>query len=391
MAENQSSKFVLQVYDGTRYRPCYIAPHATDKYYGDTKIVDTVITPSKEGVAGDTTAASTSIVPSPKAVSDAIATALKNELLPAARAKHLTTGKTIEFTTDGSFKATLENALSVDKQEVKFTGVLPLSAIPQGAQERLVICNDKNAALTQAKEGKIQQGDVVQIPEGTDDEHNVMYYMYNAYSANATFDQLFKVFTAGHATDADKLNTNAGSSIKPVYFSSGVPVACSTTVGSGTQPVYMNGGTITACTPYSNASVKYATSAGSATNDSAGQPINTTYIKGLSINGDTITYTKGSGTPGTLTITHPTDYMTSLSGMSAQNSGGLKITVTGTKKNGGSTSQSVTISAGTINDVAGSTIRNGITNSISYNNNGTLTSNVSGHSASTTIPIKVTN
>lgn len=63
-------------------------------------------------------------------------------------------------------------------------------------------------------------------------------------------------------------------------------------------------------------SVKYATSAGSAstatkastadsatkaTRDSAGQQINTTYIKGLSVSGRTVTYTRGDGTTGTIT------------------------------------------------------------------------------------------
>lgn len=60
-------------------------------------------------------------------------------------------------------------------------------------------------------------------------------------------------------------------------------------------------------------SVKYATSAGSATKastadsatratqDSAGQQINTTYIKSLSVSGRTITYTKGDNTTGTIT------------------------------------------------------------------------------------------
>lgn len=48
-------------------------------------------------------------------------------------------------------------------------------------------------------------------------------------------------------------------------------------------------------------SVKYATSAGSATKDSANQQINTTYIKGLSVSGRTITYTKGDNTTGTIT------------------------------------------------------------------------------------------
>lgn len=62
-------------------------------------------------------------------------------------------------------------------------------------------------------------------------------------------------------------------------------------------------------------SVKYATSAGSAgtatkastadsatkaTQDSAGQQINTTYIKGLSVSGRTVTYTRGDGTTGTI-------------------------------------------------------------------------------------------
>ena len=47
----------------------------------------------------------------------------------------------------------------------------------------------------------------------------------------------------------------------------------------------------------------YANSAGSASNatqDSAGQQINKTYIKNLSISGKTITYTKGDGTTGTI-------------------------------------------------------------------------------------------
>ena len=44
-----------------------------------------------------------------------------------------------------------------------------------------------------------------------------------------------------------------------------------------------------------------ANSATKATQDSAGQQINTTYIKGLSVNGKTITYTKGDGSTGTIT------------------------------------------------------------------------------------------
>ena len=44
-----------------------------------------------------------------------------------------------------------------------------------------------------------------------------------------------------------------------------------------------------------------ADSATKATQDGSGQQINTTYIKALSVNGRTITYTKGNGTTGTIT------------------------------------------------------------------------------------------
>ena len=44
-----------------------------------------------------------------------------------------------------------------------------------------------------------------------------------------------------------------------------------------------------------------AATATKATQDSAGQQINTTYIKGLSVSGKTVTYTKGDGTTGTIT------------------------------------------------------------------------------------------
>ena len=406
-AQNRNSKFVLQVYDGEKYRPCYIAPHATDKLYGDTKIVDTVNTPTAEGKDGDKTAANTSIVPSPKAVNDAIVRALQNENLPAARAKHLTTGKTIKFSGGGSFEATLKDALSVDYQEVNFTGVLPLSAIPQGAQERLVICKDKNTALTQAKNGEIQQGDVVQIPEDSNDGHNIMYYMCEAYSTNATFDSLFKVFSAGHATDADKLNTNAGSSAKPVYFSGGVPVACSSTVGgtakpvymnggtitacsstigSATTPAYMNGGTITACTPYSEASVKYATSAGSATSattatalsSSAGSATQPIYFS----NGKPVacSYALAKSVPSDAVFTDTT--YTAL-----KNPNALKITLSGGSTSSvtydGSTAQSITIPIPTIP----SSLKN--PSALSFSGASTVTYDGST-SQSVTIPVKVT-
>lgn len=51
----------------------------------------------------------------------------------------------------------------------------------------------------------------------------------------------------------------------------------------------------------STASADTAKSATKATQDGAGQQINSTYIKSLSVNGRTITYTKGDGSTGTIT------------------------------------------------------------------------------------------
>ena len=58
-----------------------------------------------------------------------------------------------------------------------------------------------------------------------------------------------------------------------------------------------------------------ANTATKAAQDSAGQQINTTYIKGLSVSGRTITYTKGDGSTGTITTqdnntTYPIGYKT---------------------------------------------------------------------------------
>lgn len=80
----------------------------------------------------------------------------------------------------------------------------------------------------------------------------------------------------------------------------------SATTNTGTQVfdtgVYLDttAGKLVATT-FAGALSGNATSATKATQDSAGQQINTTYIKGLSVSGRTITYTKGDGTTGTIT------------------------------------------------------------------------------------------
>lgn len=82
----------------------------------------------------------------------------------------------------------------------------------------------------------------------------------------------------GPATSANKLNTNAGGATTPVYFSNGIPVAC---------------------TPYSDASVWHATKA---TNDDGGRRIDTTYLKSITSDGQSLSLVKGDGTSSTTYI-----------------------------------------------------------------------------------------
>ena len=63
-----------------------------------------------------------------------------------------------------------------------------------------------------------------------------------------------------------------------------------------------------------------AATATKATKDSAGQQINTTYIKGLAVSGRTITYTKGNGSTGTIT-TQDTNTWTAFKGATSSANG----------------------------------------------------------------------
>lgn len=76
----------------------------------------------------------------------------------------------------------------------------------------------------------------------------------------------------------------------------------SVVAGSSANQLSVNTNGTTATITINNvANATAASSATKATQDSAGQQINTTYIKGLSVSGNTITYTKGDGTTGTIT------------------------------------------------------------------------------------------
>lgn len=87
-----------------------------------------------------------------------------------------------------------------------------------------------------------------------------------------------------------------------------------------------------------------ASTATKATQDSAGQQINTTYIKGLSVSGRTITYTKGDGSTGTITTQ---DTNTTYSTGTASASGLTKLyTGTGTGTDGTMTQKAITDALG---------------------------------------------
>ena len=173
----------------------------------------------------------------------------------------------------------------------------------------------------------------------------------------------------GSANSAVKLDTaTAGSTTQPVYFSGGNPAAIGYTIQSnvpanakftdttysvfkaatasadggkglvpapakGQQGYYLAGDSTWKAfskstvglgnvdnTADSSKSVKYATSAGSATNDAKSQAI-TGYIRGLSVSGCTITYTKGDGTTGTITTQDTDTTYTDMTGATASAAG----------------------------------------------------------------------
>ena len=177
------------------------------------------------------------------------------------------------------------------------------------------------------------------------------------------------VSAGGSANSAVKLDTaTAGSATQPVYFANGKPAAIGYTIQSnvpanakftdttysvfkaattdaaggtglvpapakGQQGYYLAGDSTWKAfskstvglgnvdyTADSAKSVKYATSAGSATNDAKSQAI-TGYIRGLSVSGRTITYTKGDGTTGTITTQDTNTTYTDMTGATSSAAG----------------------------------------------------------------------
>lgn len=102
--------------------------------------------------------------------------------------------------------------------------------------------------------------------------------------------------TARNISIADATATNTGTGVS-VNGSGNVTLKLPATIKAAlTGNVTGNvSGSSSSCTGNAATATK-------ATQDSAGQQINTTYLKGLSISGQTITYTKGNGGTGSITI-----------------------------------------------------------------------------------------
>lgn len=85
----------------------------------------------------------------------------------------------------------------------KITGIIPLSSIPKGAQERLVPVKDDTARLALTSDNA-QNGDVVKVQST-----GIMYYIVDDTKlGTATPEAAFEVFTAGAASSVDWTGVN---------------------------------------------------------------------------------------------------------------------------------------------------------------------------------------
>lgn len=224
----------------------------------------------------------------------------------------------------------------------KLTGTINIDRLPAGALERCVIVDTESDRL-KLTTATVQKGDTVKVV-GSDK----MYFViddtklsseagYTVYTAGSATSVPWSGITGIPSTFTPSSHTHSKSQITD--FPSSLPASdVYAWAKAASKPSYSKSevglGNVDN-TADSAKSVKYATSAGSAgsstkaTQDSAGQQINSTYIKSLAVDGRTITYTKGDNTTGTIT-TQDTNTVYTHPSYSAKTSGFYKVTVDGT-------------------------------------------------------------
>ena len=169
----------------------------------------------------------------------------------------------------------------------KITGIIPLTSIPKGAQEKLVHVSNDSARLALTID-TVQNGDVVRV-----ESNGLMYYIEDETKLGT--EAAFAVFAAGMASSVEWVNVQN----KPtIYQPSTTAPKIAGIAAVGTSTTFARADHVH---PAQTTISGNAGSATKATNDSLNQPIVGTYIKALSVLGTVITYTKGDGTTGTIT------------------------------------------------------------------------------------------
>lgn len=161
--------------------------------------------------------------------------------------------------------------------------------------------NNANAANTATKATQDESGNNIKSSYASSisiSDHTITLKNKNGAS-------LGSVIVPDNNTDTKVTQTvvTTGNAFYPLLLAPKGQTATATTTSYFNSNVTLNPSTNTIS---ANISGKSA-AATKATQDSAGQQINTTYIKGLSVSGRTITYTKGNGSTGKIT-TQDTTY-----------------------------------------------------------------------------------
>ena len=139
----------------------------------------------------------------------------------AGSATKLATARNINIigavTTDtaASFDGSKDVSINVTSLDgTKITGIIPLSSIPKGAQERLVPVANDTARLALTSE-EVQNGDVVKVQDT-----GIMYYIVDDTKLGTTSkEDAFEVFTAGAASSVEWTGVNNKPDFKTVATS----------------------------------------------------------------------------------------------------------------------------------------------------------------------------